>query len=128
MNSLKTQILHISGYIFILSLVLGLGFFFGTKFEAQKQTQTSYSTSKNLLKTDSSISTKVEIKEEAGVFWIKAGQSPSCPQSHPVKGTFDTNNGYFYGIDSKMYARVKPDICFASEDFAQNIAGFIKKF
>jgi hypothetical protein len=34
----------------------------------------------------------------------------------------------YYTKTYKSYEKTKPDICFASEEFARDIAGFIKKF
>lgn len=71
---------------------------------------------------------KIEAKDVPGVYWIKAGESPVCPPEYPIKGRFDNSANVFYTKDSKMYNRVSPDICFATEDFAQNSAGFVRKF
>jgi hypothetical protein len=49
-------------------------------------------------------------------------------EKYPIKGTFSTDQGYFYTKAHKNYDKIKPDICFATEEFAKDSAGFIKKF
>lgn len=74
------------------------------------------------------IEKKVETLSVPGVSWIKAGESPSCPDTHPVKAKFDSYTGYFYTRDHKGYDKIKAMLCFASEDYAENTAGFLKKY
>ena len=68
------------------------------------------------------------LKATSGVFWIKSGQQPVCTNDYPVKGKFDAPASFYYTRESKTYDRVKPDICFASEEVARDVAGFIRKF
>lgn len=70
----------------------------------------------------------VKVLEVPGVYWIKPNQEPICPETHPIKGTFTTTQGYFYLPDHKNYKLVKADICFVNEEFARDVAGFIRKF
>lgn len=63
-----------------------------------------------------------------GVFWIKVGEPPVCPDSHPLKGKFDKNVNVYYRQDYPQFDRVKPHICLASEEFASQQAGFIRKY
>jgi len=70
-----------------------------------------------------------EVITVEGVFWILPGKQPVCPETHPVKGAMQTSGvSYFYTSASKQYNRVEPDICFATEAFAQDVAGFVKKY
>ena len=113
--------------VVLLSGFFGLGYYFGSKY-----TKSSLSPSKPVALADNqqiqqpvSSSSPVPIEE---VFWIKPNSDPACPQTHMVKGTFQDNFGYYYTPDSKNYSRSRPDICFKSEAFAKDIAGFIKKY
>ena len=115
-----------SGLLVLCVILAGIGFYFGYKTREAQAVDL----------VDSGVSTaakeieKKEIKalEVEGVFWILPNKDPLCPETHPVKGTFSSNSGNFYTKDNKTYERVKPDICFATEDFARDKAGFIKKF
>lgn len=65
-------------------------------------------------------------KEVDGVFWIKAGESAVCPETHKIKAKFNQGVGFFYTPENKSYNRVKPEFCLATEEYAKN-AGFLKK-
>jgi len=72
---------------------------------------------------------QIETIEVEGVFWILPGQEPICPDTHPIKGALQSSGvSYFYAPDSKMYKRVMADICFTTQEFARDVAGFVKKF
>ena len=81
-------------------------------------------------KANSNTSDKVvtNVKNIDSVYWVKPGQEPICPQTHSVKGKFDSNINIFYTQSNKNYFRIRPDICFSSEEFAKDQAGFVKKF
>ncbi len=68
------------------------------------------------------------LKSPEAVVWIKVGDEPTCPQTHRIKGKFDNTVNVYYTLDNKSYNRVIPHICFSSEEFARDTAGFIKKF
>ena len=96
-------------------------------------------TTQDIVATPSEIQTAVQTAEQkkleiqaqvvSAVFWILPGNQPVCPESHAIKGAFQTSGvSYYYTSDSKQYTRVQPDICFATEEFARDIAGFVKKF
>jgi len=61
------------------------------------------------------------------IFWIKPSDPPNCPDSHPIKAKVNSDSLLYYASSSKSYARVRPHLCFASEEIAIN-SGFIKKF
>jgi hypothetical protein len=71
---------------------------------------------------------KIEAKAVDGVKFIKPNEKKECGENYSIKGTFNADNGNYYTKTNKSYDRIKPDICFATEDFAQGVAGFIKKF
>ena len=137
MNFPFQRVLNYSGLILIALILFSIGFYFGYKNSEANLTLKSQST-ENAVKdvasaiTNSSESvsdTKTsELKNVSGVFWIKAGKSPVCPPDYLIKGKFDSPASFYYMKDNKSYERVKADICFASEEIARDVAGFIKKF
>ena len=116
----------VAGIILLCVILTGIGFYFGYK---TREAHTANLVDSGVLIAAKEIEKK-EIKalEVVGVFWILPNKDPICPENHPVKGTFGANSGNFYTKDNKSYERVKPDICFATEEFARDKAGFIKKF
>lgn len=128
-----TQILGLGALVVIIFI---FGFYLGYKNRDSKAETTASNT--NTVQANSetiSSSQKINNTNEAitspsqGVFWIKVGENPVCPENYPVKGKFDSSSAkFYYTTDNKSYDRVKPDICFTSEDFASKTAGFIKKF
>jgi len=114
----------------------GLGFFFGYKTKASStNTEVNLATNSATFSVatsseiSSSITPNTPITNNGEVFWIKVGTNPVCPETHPIKGKFDTSTAkFYYTTDNKSYDRVRPDICFTTENFAKDIAGFIKKF
>jgi hypothetical protein len=127
---MKNQLLKYFGFVFVFSLLFGAGFYFGFK-TSQAQTNYNFTATKSDIKAlaDSS-SQKVNIisKEIEGVFWIMPGEKPECPETHKIKAKFSTaNSGVFYSPENKNYAKVTPQLCFTTEDFAK-AKGFLKKF
>jgi hypothetical protein len=116
------------GILFVFVATFGGGFYFGFKYQTAQAA--GYTSSPGSPSSIAGAREEVQItaKEVEGVHWIKVGDKPECPDLYPVKGTFSDNLGYFYTKDNKSYDRVKPDICFATEEFAKNSAGFVKKF
>jgi hypothetical protein len=108
------------GLIVLGSGLFGGGFWLGYK--AQKPAEASVQGAKTIVEK------KVDALAVPGVSWIKAGETPSCPESHPIKGKFDSYTGYFYAPDHKGYDKIKPVICFATEEYASKTAGFLKKY
>ncbi len=128
MNTKISRILNYTGFVFILLAIFGLGFWFGTKY-----IQTQENESKIIVETtttSSSINNIKDIKttENPEIFWIKVGQQPVCPETHPIKGKFSTDSGIYYLTENKNYDRVKPHICFKTEEFTRDVAGFVKKY
>lgn len=107
---------------------LTVGFFFGYRLRDSQASADKLNTSLYSKQSDSASSQSVSVIPVEGVSFIKVNQPPECPTSHSVKGVFDANLGYYYTQSNKSYDRVNPDICFASEEFARDIAGFVKKF
>lgn len=101
--------------------LFGVGFWLGMKIQTPGVTSKSVSVA-------TVIDKKVEALAVPGVVWIKAGEEPKCPSTHPIKGRFDTYTGYYYMPDYKTYDKIKPVVCFATEDFAAKTAGFLKKY
>jgi hypothetical protein len=63
-----------------------------------------------------------------GVHWLKLNEPPECPKTHPVKGKVNSDGGIYYGLDAKNWARIKPQLCFANEEYAKDKAFFEKKY
>jgi hypothetical protein len=103
----------------LLVIAFGFGFWFGAK-----QQKVVSSTSGG---TAQSRAEKAVIAQPVpGVFWIAPG-SGACPDDHPIKAKIDGTIGFYYLPDNKSYDRVKPVFCFATEAYAKESAGFIKK-
>jgi hypothetical protein len=114
---------NIATIIILFLITLGLGGLFGYKF---RDGQVNKEPARIVVANEEV--QKLEAKVVDGVQFIKANQPKTCDQDHPIKGTFNNDGGNFYNKVNKQYDRIKPDICFVNEDFAQNIVGFIKKF
>lgn len=106
--------------IVIILVTFFAGFWTGKRIYENKNKNTL-----NFTQTSSS-SQNVIAKEVDGVFWIKAGEEAMCPETHPIKGKFSEGVGFFYTSENKSYARVKPEFCLVSEEYAKN-SGFLKK-
>jgi len=117
----------------------GVGFFFGYKTKVNTVSTLELASSNNSnaslsslaipVTTTSSQATAVNPISGADVFWIKVGTNPVCPETHPIKGKFDTSTAkFYYTTENRSYDRVRPDICFTTEAFAKETAGFVKKF
>lgn len=100
--------------------LFGVGFFVGTKIQQSPE--------QAVLGAQTVVEKKIEVLSVPGVYWIKAGEAPVCPESHPIKGKFDSYTGYFYARDHKGYDKIKPLLCFVSEEYATKEAGFLKKY
>jgi hypothetical protein len=108
-----------------------VGFYFGYKNKEARESQNSLLVSNKpstaSLETEKLI-TAGDLKDIPEVYWIRSGEEPVCPQSHPIKGKFDSAVNLYYTKENKFYDRVKPNLCFVHEVFAKDIAGFVKKF
>jgi hypothetical protein len=128
----SSDILNYFGYGFLVILLFLGGFYFGYK---NRDSQINKDSSEQIIiqtpdlsSSNSKEENSILAKNPDGVFWIKAGQEPICPKEFPIKGRYKDNSQIFYTPESKTYNRVKPDLCFANEDFALKVAGFIKQF
>jgi hypothetical protein len=131
------SVLNYLGYFLLAVVLFGAGFYFGYKNATASIQANSDSTTKaveNVAKTivdssqTSSSTNTSSVKPTTGVYWIKSGQQPVCPQEYSIKGKFDSPASFYYMKDNKQYDRVKADICFASEEVARDVAGFIRKY
>jgi len=126
MSQWSTQKLLLTlGIVGLVVVVFGLGFYFGFNY-ANKQANLSAITSLN--ESSESYTTNKEIKPIEGVFWIKSGEDPICPNTHPIKVKFDSGVCFFYSKENKSYSRVKPNVCAVDENFALKEMGCLKKF
>lgn len=124
----KNNLSNILAIILIGILCTGLGYYFGTKV-ATKAMQDQQKT--EIAKVVENVEKKSEntvTKEVIGVQWFKPNSEPKCDDSHPIKGVFRSGDGVYYTKEFKNYAKTKPDMCFATEEFARDSAGLIKKF
>jgi hypothetical protein len=118
--------LNYLGIIFGCLVLVGAGFYFGYK---SRQIQLDRPVANNTVSAEpGATTTKIVAKEIPGIFWIKPGMTPSCPKDYEIKGRFDNVANVYYTPESKTYGRIKPDICFATEETARDTAGFIKRF
>jgi hypothetical protein len=121
---------NVLNYVFVAVAgagLVGLGFWFGIKYQlaAVNKTGVASYVSSTPVTSEKAIKT-LEIE---GVWFIKAGEKPECPENYLIKGKFaDSGTGYYYTKESKTFDRVKPQICFATEEVAKTKAGFVKKY
>ncbi len=122
--------LNYIGLLILAIVVFAVGFYFGTEYNQNSDEGKGQTVgSENFDMVAGTIEKKEIIALEVeGVYWIKAGEEPICPEDHPIKGKFDPTANVFYTKENKFYSRVKPHVCFATEDFAETKAGFIKKY
>lgn len=131
----KPSIYSILVILFSGIVFFPVGFFFGYKTKVNDATpETSLATTSSSI-SSSSVTTSVSnqratsVTNTTEVFWIKVGTNPVCPETHPIKGKFDSSTAkFYYTTENKNYDRVRPDICFTTENFAKDVAGFVKKF
>jgi hypothetical protein len=117
-------------YILFILLFTSIGFYFGYK-NAQASildSSSMTSPSSNSENSSDTVLTLDDTETNSNVFWIKINEEPKCPPSHPIKGKFTGSANVFYTKENKFYNRVTPHICFFSEEYARDVAGFIKKF
>jgi hypothetical protein len=127
----KQQMANICATIFLCIFLVFIGFYFG--FKTAKAQMEVTTTKEEIGKIADKLTSKPEVagvtaKEVDGVYWIKANSEPNCPDDYPIKGTFSANNGNYMTKTYKGYEKTRPDICFATEEYARDSAGFIKKF
>lgn len=127
-------------YFLFIVIFIGVGFYFGYKnaeatftnpdFIAEYQSTLSSSDSKKSSSSSNSLEIVIpEDKElESNVVWIQINEEPICPPTHPIKGKFNNSANVYYTKENNFYNRVIPHICFASEEYAREVAGFIKRF
>jgi hypothetical protein len=128
MNFNKNSVSNLLAVGLIAIICAGLGYYFGTKVATrelqEKQKEQIAIVAQNVEKK----SETVVAKEVAGVQWFKSNEDPKCDETHPIKGVFRSGDGIYYTRDYKKYETTKPDLCFATEEFARDSAGLRKKF
>ena len=130
------EYLQTAGYVLLGLILFGGGFYFGAKVTGAKQVeQADYDTAIQQVALTSVVEDAVtnQLPVQAaesvpGVYWLPVNQPPVCPETHPLKGKFDSSVNVYYTPENKSYDRVKPHLCLSDENYAQNEAGFIKKF
>ncbi len=115
--------------VFVVTVSLGSGYYFGYKTSQGSINSNSLkSISGQSSTSQSSVQISIVAKEVVGVQWIKPNQEPRCDKDYKIKGKFNSQTNYYYTPTHKNYEKIKPEICFASEEFAKDSAGFIKKY
>ena len=127
MTNLITRIINIASIALIFGVVFVLGFYLGYRFSQINSPVVNESTLKDI-SSKGEIEAQIVTREVEAIQFIKANQDRKCDENHPVKGTFNPDNGNYYLKSNKSYDRIKPDICFATENYARDSAGFLKKF
>ena len=127
MNNILTRIINIASIVTTLGLIFSLGGYFGYRYSQSSNPSLNKNTLSDL-EAKQSETVKIVAKEVIGIQFIKANQDRKCDENHIVKGTYNSDNGNYYVKSNKNYDRIKPDICFATEEFARDTAGFLKKF
>jgi hypothetical protein len=127
------DVLNSLGIVLLGIVLFGGGFYFGGKTTAATMTK-ELQTNQDISSFAQNVTAEPVVEatskglEVSGVSWIRVGQAPVCPETHPIKGKFDTNVNVYYLQDHKSYEKVKAEICFSDEAFASQSAGFIRKY
>lgn len=128
----KNQITQGLAVIFLVCVCAGIGFYFGSKITGNKINELKKQHTTELAKvqeeTDKKTTENIVVKEVTGVQWIRPNQEPICDKDHPIKGVSKSGPDTYYTKTYKTYEKIKPEICFATEEIARDTAGFIKKF
>jgi hypothetical protein len=128
MNFNKNSVSNLLAVILISCICAGLGYYFGTKVATRDMQEKQ---KVEIAKVAQNVEKKIEnivAKDVPGVQWFKPNSEPKCDESHPIKGVFRSGDGIYYVKTYKNYEKTKPDLCFATEEFARDSAGLIKKF
>ncbi len=128
---MKQELLNTLGMIFLGVVLFVGGFYFGYKYHKGETDNGMVAGVSDIRETANgivNIETEIITKELDGVHWIKVNEEPICPVDYPIKGKFDGTVGFYYTKSNNSYGRVKPSLCFATEDFAKNSAGFVRKY
>jgi hypothetical protein len=128
MKDLKQKIINILASIFITLVLIGSGGVLGYKMKEKDLSDNKKVTTTSTEENKPLIEKQIQTIPVPAVKFIKINEPHICPAEFTVKGTFNSDNGNYYTKENKNYERIKPDICFASEEFARDSAGFIKKF
>jgi hypothetical protein len=128
------------GYVFyfiFIVIFISVGFYFGYKnaeatFTDPEFIANSLKESEIIPNLEQNNLTNIPLEEDdetkKNVLWVKINEEPTCPPTHPIKGKFTNSANVYYTKENNFYNRVVPHICFSSEEYAREIAGFIKKF
>ncbi|NJL96603.1 hypothetical protein HC766_00295 [Candidatus Gracilibacteria bacterium] len=127
----KNEVFNYLGLFFVFSIIFVSGFYFGYKSSNAKNDKIVASTSEiealaNEVRNESA--DNYNTLDVEGVFWIRVGQQPTCPPTHPIVGKFDKNINIYYLQDHQSYDSVKAHICFVDEEMARDTAGFVRKY
>ncbi len=114
------------GIALLVVVVFIIGFYYGFRYHESNNSSVDLTSIQGAAETIEQV--EVTTKEVEGVRWIKSGEDPTCPADHPIKGKFDSGVCFYYNKDNQFYNRVKAHVCFATEEFAEQSAGCIKKF
>jgi hypothetical protein len=114
-----SKVIQWATYAFYITILFTAGFWMGLKWQTKQPVSVI---------VNEKPSQPLEVLKVNEVFWIQAGQPPTCPATHPVKAKLGTDSPVFYTPDNARYEKIKPQLCFANEETASNVAGFIKKY
>jgi hypothetical protein len=114
------------GITLLVVVVFAIGFYYGFRYHEANAETVDFAGVQSAAESIEHV--EVTAKEVDGVHWIKAGSDPNCPDDHPIKGKFDSNVCFFYTKENQFYNRVKAHVCFATEEFATESVGCLKKF
>ncbi len=122
----SNKYLNYLGTFLLVIIVFIIGFYYGFRYHENNFGGVDLVKLKDT--TESLERVEVKTKEVEGIFWIKSGEDPICPNTHPVKIKYDSGVCFFYTKENRSYSRVKAHVCSATEDFAKNQMGCLKKF
>ena len=125
----KARLINQIGFGFAFCLLLGIFFMLGMKYSEGLHKLTAEKSdiaaiANNLQSTEN---VKLVSKSVDAIQWIKNNENPACNADHPIKGVSSKDPKY-YLKSNKNYEKIKADICFATEEYARDTAGYVKKF
>jgi predicted PolB exonuclease-like 3'-5' exonuclease len=124
----KQNISNILAIVLICCLCAGLGYYFGSKVSTKEMQDKQKVEIAKVVENVEKKTENIIAKDIPGVQWIKANTEPKCDALHPIKGVYRGDSAFYYTKNYKNYDKTKPDMCFATEEFARDTVGLIKKF
>ena len=122
------KILSTLGYVLVAFVLVFAGYWLGSKNTEARAIKEKEQAVAEVIEQNKTKPPEVKALEVVGVHWLKLNELPQCPSTHPVKGKVNSDGGIYYSTDHKNWGKIKPQLCFANEEYARDKAFFEKKY